>query len=180
KLGPDVTGLLGFVCKASGCPTPPPANPTVNPSPVGVGNTITFTYSIYNQGDPVTGVLFTDTVQGTSSTITSATPRVGTTTGTSACTVSSHKLTALCNLGTINTSATTTTSIGSTTTSTTAAATTVQVIVTANVPSSTGVTPPKPPDVGNSATLSLTGVSFTPQTASGSASVNDFGVSAVA
>ena len=180
KLGPSVARLLGFVCTSAGCPTPPPANPTVNPSPVGVGNTITFTYSIYNLGDPVTGALFTDTVQGTSSTITSATPGVGTTTGTSACTVSSDKLTALCNLGTINTSATTTTTSGSTTTTTIAAATTVQVVVTAAVPSSTGVTPPKPPDVGNSATLSLTGASFTPQSASGSASVNDFGVSAVA
>jgi len=186
KLGPDVAGLLGFVCNTTvptsgpGCPTTPPANPTVNPSPVGVGNTITFSYAIYNQGDPVTGALFTDTVQGSSSTITSATPGVGTTTGVSACTISSDKLTALCNLGTINTSTTTTTTSGTTTTATTAAATTVQVVVTANVPSSTGVIPPKPPDVGNSATLSLTASSFTPQTASGSASVNDFGVSAVA
>jgi hypothetical protein len=176
KLGPNVAGLLSFTCNSSvpvsgaGCPNPPPANPTVNPSPVGVGNTITFTYSIFNQGDPVTGAVFTDTVQGTNSTIASATTSAGT------CTVASGSASALCNLGTINTSNTTTTTSGSTTTSTTASAATVTVTVTAAVPPSTGVIPPKPPDVGNIGTLTLNGVSFTPQTASNSATVNDFGI----
>jgi hypothetical protein len=189
KVGPTVNGLLSFTCKPSvlvsgpGCPTTPPANPTVNPSPVGVGNTITFVYSIYNQGDPVTGALFTDTVQGgvNSSTITSVTPGVSSgTTGAGVCSISSDKLSAVCNLGTINTSNTTSTTSGTTTSSSTAAATTVTVEVTAATPSSTGIIPPKPPDVGNSATLSLPGSGFTPQTASGTASVNDFGVTAAA
>ncbi|HEV2697325.1 MAG TPA: SBBP repeat-containing protein, partial [Terriglobales bacterium] len=180
KLGPNVTGLLSFVCNpavpvsGAGCPTPVPSNPTVNPTPVGVGNTITFVYSIYNQGDPVTGAVFTDTVQGTNSTISTATASAGT------CTAASGSASAVCNLGTINTSSTTTTTSGSTTTSTTASAATVTVTVTATVPPSTGVVPPKPPDVGNIGTLTLTSASFSPQTASGSATVNDFGVSAVA
>jgi hypothetical protein len=177
KLGPNVAGLLSFTCNSSvpvsgaGCPKPPPSNPAVNPTPVGVGNSITFVYSIFNQGDPVTGAVFTDTVQGTNSTIASATSNSG---GT--CTVASGS--ALCNLGTINTSSTSTTTSGSTTTSTTAPATTVTVTVTATVPPSTGVIPPKPPDVGNIGTLTLTGTAFTPQTVSGSATVNDFGVTA--
>jgi hypothetical protein len=185
KLGPNVNGLLGFVCNASapvsgaGCPTPTPANPSVNPSPVGVGNAITFTYSIFNQGDPVSGATFTDTIQGMSSTITSAT--VSGAAGGS-CSVVTGGATALCNLGTINSSGvstTSTTSNGTTTTTTvTSSAATVTLQVTANVPSSTGVIPPKPPDVGNIATLNVAGIAFTPQTASGSASVNDFGVTA--
>ena len=178
KLGPNVAHLLSFICdptvpvSGAGCPQPPqpiPSNPSVNPSPVGVGNTIMFKYLIFNQGDPVTGAVFTDTVQGTNSTITSAAP------GSGSCTVSGGT-TALCNLGTVNTSSTTTTTSGSTTTSTTAFATQVTVTVTAAVPPSTGVIPPKPPDVGNIGTLTLNGVSFTPQTASNSASVNDFGI----
>jgi hypothetical protein len=181
KLGPNVAHL-SFICdptvavSGAGCPQPPqpiPSNPSVSPSPVGVGNSITFTYSIFNQGDPVTGAVFTDTVQGTNSTIASATP----TGGGGTCTVTGG-VSALCNLGTINTSNTTTTTSGSTTTSTTASAATVTVTVTATVPPSTGVIPPKPPDVGNVGTLTLTGTAFTPQTASGSASVNDFGVTA--
>src|SRR5579864_796097 len=189
KVGPTINGLLSFTCNSTvaisgaGCPTPVPANPTVNPTPVGVGNTITFVYSIYNQGDPVTGALFTDTVQGgaNSSTITSVNPGVtGGTTGAGVCSISSDKLTAVCNLGTINTSNTTSTTSGGKTTSTTAAAAMVTVQVTAATPSSTGIIPPKPPDVGNSATLSLPGTAFTPQTASGTASVNDFGVTAAA
>jgi hypothetical protein len=176
KLGPNVVGLLSFTCNSTvpvsgaGCPKTPPANPTVNPSPVGVGNTITFTYSIFNQGDPVTGAVFTDTVQGTNSAISSATTTAGT------CTVANGSATTLCNLGTINPSNTTTTTSGSTTTATTTAAATVTVTVTATVPSSTGVIPPKPPDVGNIGTLTLNGTAFTPQTASNSATVNDFGI----
>ena len=180
KLGPNVSGLLSFVCNPAvpvsgpGCLQPAPSNPVVNPTPVGVGNTVTFTYSIYNQGDPVTGAVFTDTVQGTNSTVSSATTSAGT------CTTSSGSATAVCNLGTINTSNTTTTTSGSTTTSTTASAAKVTVTVASVVPPSTGVVPPKPPDIGNIGTLTLTGTSFGPQTISGAAVVNDFGVTAAA
>ena len=180
KLGPNVVGLLSFVCNSSvpvsgpGCPTTPPSNPTVNPSPVGVGSQIMFTYLIYNQGDPVAGVLFTDTVQGTNSTISSVTVSGGTSGGT--CPLGSGNTTAVCNLGLLNSSSTTTTTSGSTTTSTTASAAKIVVTVTTPIPAASGVIPPKPPDVGNTGQLSLSGTGFTPQTASGSALVNDFGI----
>jgi hypothetical protein len=177
KLGPNVNGLLSFTCNAAvpgsgpGCPSPAPANPGVNPTPVGVGNTITFTYSIYNQGDPVTGAIFTDTVQG-ASTIASATASVGT------CAVGTGSTTAVCNLGTVNPSTTTTTTSGTTTSATTATAATITVTVNAPVPTPTSP-PQQPAPVGNSGTLSVPGTNFTPvQSPPGSATVNDFGVTA--
>lgn len=158
KIGPTFTGL-SFAC-TGGCPTPTPANPTVNPSPVGVGNTVTFTYSIYNTGDPVNGVVFTDSV-GPNSVISSAT-------GTGAnCAVSGT--TEVCNLGTVATSST------SGSPAIISPATTVSIVVTATPPAPS--TPPvKPPAIGNSAVLSVAGTSFQ-ATASGQATVNDFGLS---
>lgn len=158
KIGPTITGL-SFVC-TGGCPTPTPANPTVNPSPVGVGNTVTFTYSIFNTGDPVNGAIFTDSV-GPNSTISSAT-------GTGAnCAVSGA--TEICNLGTIPTSST------SGSPAVTSPATTVSVVVTATPPSPS--TPPiPPPAIGNSAVLSVAGTNFQ-AIASGQATVSDFGLS---
>jgi len=185
KLGPNVNGLLSFVCNSSapvsgpGCPSPKPSNPTVNPTPVGIGNPIKFVYSIYNQGDPVTGVVFTDTVQGTNSTIASASVGGGSGTGgtsSGTCTVGSGGTTAVCNLGTVNTSNTTTTTSGSTTTATTGVAAQVTVTVNATVPAATGVIPPKPPDVGNIGQLSVPAINFSSLPASGSAQVNDFGI----
>lgn len=176
KLGPNINGLLSFTCNSSipvsgpGCPSPAPTNPNVNPTPVGVGNDITFTYSIYNQGDPVTGAVFTDTIQGTS-TIKSATANPGT------CAVGAST-TAVCNLGTINTSTTTTTTSGTTQTATTASAATVTVVVTAPVPTPSSP-PQQPAPVGNSGILSVPGTNFVPvQSQAGSATVNDFGVTA--
>jgi hypothetical protein len=162
KVGPNISGL-SFTCAGTGCPSPAPANPTVNPSPVGVGSQVTFKYSIYNTGDPVAGVIFTDTLSGTNSTISSITAspgNCGTATGSSV----------VCNLGTVNTSTTTTSS----TTTTTAAAATVTVVVTATPPTSTG----QSTSVGNVGTLSVAGQPFQPQTITGNATVNDFGVSA--
>ncbi|MBV8771236.1 MAG: SBBP repeat-containing protein, partial [Deltaproteobacteria bacterium] len=166
KLGPTIAGL-GFLCSGTGC-APAPSNPTVGPTPVGVGNQITFSYTIYNAGDPVPGVLFTDNVgQPQNSTIVSATPSVGT------CSIGSGSSTAFCNLGTVNTSTITTS--GSNTS--TAAAATVMVVVSATAPSVTGVIPPKPPDIGNSGVLTVAGSNFQ-QAASGTATVNDFGITA--
>jgi uncharacterized repeat protein (TIGR01451 family) len=164
KLGPNTSGL-SFTCSgAAGCPNPVPANPTVNPTPVGVGNQVTFKYSIYNTGDPVAGVLFTDTL-GPNTALSSATASPGT------CPTSAVNGTVVCNLGTIPTSITTT----SGTTSTTAPAATVTVVVTPPVPTITGVMPPPPPPISNSAILNAgPGAS-----AQGTATVNDFGVSVV-
>jgi hypothetical protein len=134
------------------------ATPTVNPSPVGVGNQVKFTYSIFNNGDPVSGAVFTDNFAANSSTVTaSSTP------GTCG---SSSGTTLVCNLGTIPSS-----------TSTTTAAATVTVTVNVAVPSSTGVIPPQPAPIGNSGTLTVTGSNFS-QTAAANATVNDFGVTA--
>ncbi|MBV9625651.1 MAG: hypothetical protein JOZ14_16915 [Acidobacteria bacterium] len=167
KLGPNVSGL-SFVCTGTGCPSPAPPNPSVSPTPVGVGNQITFTYSIFNTGDPVTGVLFTDSIgQPANSTIASASASPGT------CSLASGGITAFCNLGAVPTSPLTT----SGTTSAPGAAATVTIMVSATPPSSTGVIPPKPPDIGNSAVLTVAGATLQ-RTASGTASVNDFGITA--
>lgn len=166
KLGPNTSGL-SFSC-GSQCPSPAPANPTVSPSPVGVGNTVTFTYSIYNTGDPVTGAVFTANVPGGNSKVTGATAAPGN------CTVNSTDGSAVCNLGTVNTSTTTSTTTGGTTTTTISAADTVTLTVTPTVPAQS-VPPTKPPNVGSSGTLTIAGTTFQ-QTASGQASVNDFGL----
>ena len=165
KIGSNTSGL-SFVCTGSGCPTSVPANPAVNPSPVGVGSSVTFTYSIYNFKDPVTGVVFSDNIGlPANSSITTATANPGT------CTVSGGT-SALCNLGTVNTSNTTT----SGTTTTTAVAATVTITVLASVPASPTNPPTKPPSIGNSGTLSVAGTNFQ-KTVSNTASVNDFGIS---
>jgi hypothetical protein len=163
KIGPNTTGL-SFICSGTGCPSQPPANPAVNPSPVGVGSSVTFTYSIYNLSDPVTGAVFADNIGlPANSSITTATASSGT------CTSSGTS--ALCNLGTVNSSNTTT----SGTTTTTSVAATVTITVLATPPPSTGTTPTKPPSIGNSGTLTVAGTNFQ-KTASGTASVNDFGI----
>src|SRR5437762_14300908 len=115
--------------------------PAVNPTPVGVGSQVKFTYSIFNSADPVSRAVFTDSFAGNSSSVTaSSTP------GTCG---SSSGTTLVCNLGTIPTS-----------TSTTTAAATVTVTVNVAVPSSTGVIPPQPAPIGISGTLTVTGSSF--------------------
>jgi uncharacterized repeat protein (TIGR01451 family) len=167
KLGPSTSGL-SFTCTGvAGCPSPVPTNPAVNPTPVGVGNQVTFKYSIYNTGDPVAGVLFTDTL-GANTTFSSATASPGT------CPSSAVNGTVVCNLGTIPTSITTT----SGTTKTTAPAATVSIVVASTVPSVNGVMPPQPAPISNSATLSA-GPGFSTASAQGTATVNDFGVSVV-
>lgn len=179
KLGPNVAGLLSFTCIASapvsglGCPSPVPSNPSVNPSPVGVGSPVTFTYDIYNQGDPVTGVVFTSNVQGTNSKITSATVGGG---STGNCTLNSGGTSAVCNLGTLNSSTVTTTTSGTTTVTTTATAGQVTVTVVPNVPAQGS---PQPFGIGNRGQLSLPGTGFANvDSLPGSATVNDFAVTA--
>jgi hypothetical protein len=145
KLGPSVG--LTFTCSGTGCAG---TNPTVSPNPVGVGTQVTFTYSIYNTGDPITGVVFTDNF-GTNATFVSAT---GATCGTAS------SGTVVCTIpGTIATSATNT------------AATTVAIKVTA--PS----TAPGGTQISNSATLSVLGTGFQVSSTPQPAQVNDFSVS---
>ena len=161
KLGPD-TSKLSFTCITStgtGCPSPVPTNPTVSPTPVGVGSQVTFKYSIYNTGDPVAGVLFTDTL-GPKLTLVSAAASVG------SCPTSAVSGILVCNLGTIPTSVITT----SGSTSTTAPAATVTVVVTPTVPTSTGCKNMTQFPINNIGALSAGPGPNAP----GSATVNDF------
>jgi len=165
KLGPD-TSKLSFTCitgTGTGCPSPVPANPTVSPTPVGVGSQVTFKYSIYNTGDPVAGVLFTDTL-GPKSTLVSAAASVG------SCPTGAVSGILVCNLGTIPTSVTTT----SGSTSTTAPAATVTVVVAPTVPTSTGCQSMTQFPINNIGALSA----GPGPNASGPATVNDFCISA--
>jgi hypothetical protein len=129
-------------------------NPTVNPGTVAVGNQVKFVYSIFNNGDPLNGAVFTDNIAANSSSVTASTSvgNCGATVGT----------TLTCNLGTLPTS-----------TSSTTAAATITVTVNVAVPSSTASSS----QIGNSGTLTVSGTGFT-QTAANSATVNDFSVAA--
>src|SRR5581483_10783476 len=167
ELGPNTSGLsMPQLTSASATPACNAANPTVSPSPVGVGNQITFTYQIYNTGDPVSGVVFTDTLApgsgSTTATSSVGSCQTGVTTGTLTCT-----------LGTVNTSTQTTlstaNSCGSTTSVATAATVTVKVNAPTTVLQGTG-------SIGNAAALSFAGGSL--PTISGNAQLNDYSVSA--
>jgi Beta-propeller repeat len=161
KLGPDTSGL-SFTCSVTGCPSPVPSNPVANPSPVGVGNQVIFTYSIYNTGDPVAGVLFTDTLSS-NSTFVSASASPGT------CPTTALNGVVVCNLGIIPTSITTT----SGTTTTTAPAATVTVTVASTVPTSTGCSGMTTSSINNFGALTA-GPLFSTATAQNFANVNDF------
>jgi hypothetical protein len=121
---------------------------------------VTFTYSIYNTGDPVTGVLFTDKVSSNSNFVSAAaSPGI--------CPTSVLNGIVVCNLGTIPSSV-----ITAGTPPTIAPAATVSVVVTSTVPSvaaSTGFS------INNSGDLSP----LSNSAATGTATVNDFGVKVV-
>jgi uncharacterized repeat protein (TIGR01451 family) len=123
--------------------------PTATPNPVGVGNQVTFKYTITNAGDLVSNAIFTDTLPS-NATFVSATSTV-----TNACGTASSQ-TVTCNLGTLNPGATTPS---------------VSIVVTPTAP-----TPPAtaPTSLGNSATLTVNGLTTS---ASTSTSVNDFNIS---
>jgi Beta-propeller repeat len=169
-VGPNTGGLTMPQVTPAGSTSPPPGvqNPTVTPSPVGVGSQVTFTYYIYNTGDPVPGVVFTDTL-GTNSGSTTATATGGTLNSCGSA-VTSGQLT--CTLGTVNTSAITTTTSGGTTTTTIAPAAHVAVVVTAPTNVLSG-----PFSLGNSAFLTSAGGTTAP--IQGNAIVNDFTVGIV-
>jgi uncharacterized repeat protein (TIGR01451 family) len=156
KLGPTVSLCFSPVIPPAVCPSSSPA--TVSPSPVGVGNQVTFTYSIYNTGDPVAGVLFTDTLSS-NSTLVSASASPGT------CPSSAVNFIVVCNLGTIPSSV-----ITAGTPPTIAPAATVTVVVSSTVPTVAGTFP-----INNSGNL----LPLSNSAAQGTATVNDFNVSVV-
>ncbi|HKW19020.1 MAG TPA: SBBP repeat-containing protein [Terriglobales bacterium] len=167
-VGPNTAGLtMPQTTDINALPACRAANPTVSPSPAGVGSPVTFSYYIYNTGDPVSGVVFTDTL-GIGSGSTSATTSQGT------CGGATTTGPLICNLGTVNSSITTTTPTSCTgSTGTTNFATKVTVTVTAPVPT----TPLQgPSSIGNSASLSFPGGTLA--AISGAVPVNDFSVSA--
>ncbi len=176
-VGPNTGGLsMPQVTPANattGTPGPNVPNPTVSPSPVGVGSQITFDYYIYNTGDPVPGVVFTDTLGANSGSAT-ATGSVATGGGSVTCSTASGTSAQLtCTFSLVPTSPTTTTTSGSTTTTTIGFAAHVTVKVTAPTNVLTG-----PLSLGNSAVLSFTGGSL--PSIKGNATVNDFTVSILA
>jgi Beta-propeller repeat len=166
ELGPNTSQLtMPQTTSVDALPACNAANPTVSPSPVGVGSPVTFTYYIYNQGDPVSNVVFIDSL-GLNSGSTSASTSQGTcggavTSGTLACTI-----------GTVNSSTTTTTPT-TCATSTKSVNFAAQVTVTVNAP--TTVLQGQG-SVGNTAVLSFPG--GTTPTAGGTATVNDYSVTA--
>jgi hypothetical protein len=160
KLGPSTSGLsMPAVTPANALPAGNAANPAVSPSPTGVGSQVTFTYYIYNTTDPVSGVVFTDTL-GANSGAASAAASPGT------C-ASSTNGTIVCSLGTVPTSTTTTS--GTTTTLNFAAKVTVTVTAATSVLSGSF-------SLGNSAALSFPGSTL--PSISGTATVNDFAITA--
>ena len=164
KLGPDVTGLL-LQCPATlngNTVTCSPGGATASPTPVGVGNKVTFTYPIYNTRDPVVGAIFTVPANpGSNAQITGASSSSG-----GNCTFTTS--TAACNLGTLNTS-TMSTSGTVTTLSSTASVTITMTAAPTN--------PPAPYQIGTSGILNIAGTSFQAN-ALLSAQVNDFTVQA--
>ena len=94
KIGPNTNGISFFCAGFSNCPG---SNPTVNPTPVGVGSTVTFTYSIYNTSDPVRG-------RGIHGTLGFRRIQVSTATASAGTVLSAPGPAALCNLGTVTSS----------------------------------------------------------------------------
>lgn len=176
-IGPNTAGLsMPAVTPANatpGTPGPNVPNPGFTPPQVGVGSTVTFTYYIYNTGDPVPGVVFTDTLGANSGATTATATATGSTGGSSATCPSaavSFPAQVTCTFQIVNTSTTTSTTSGGTTTTTINPAASVSVKVTAPITVLSGPLP-----LGNSAVLSFAGGSLPP--VKGSAFVNDFAVS---
>ncbi len=123
--------------------------PTALPNPAGVGNQVTFTYTITNAGDLVTGVTFRDVLGSSSGTFVSATSTPG-----SCSSPSGTPLTLTCAVGTLNAAATAT----------------VTVVLTPAVSTTPGTSPTS---FGNTATVTVAGSSFT-TSATATTSVTDF------
>ena len=129
-----------------------------SPTTASVGNQVTFTYTIQNNGDFTSGILFVDTLPVSGATFVSAT----TSTSGNACGQPSGG-TVLCNIGALNAGGTGDT--GGT------ATVTVVLTPTANSTPQTGPVP-----LSNSGTVSVAGSTFS-AFANATVSVNDFDVS---
>jgi len=125
-----------------------------SPTTVGVGNQVTFTYTIQNAGDFTSGITFTDTLP-TNAGFVSAT----TSTSSNACGQPSDG-TVLCNIGALN--------AGGTGEAAGTATVTVILTPTANTPPLTSAV-----SLSNSGTVTVAGSTFT-QGASATVTVNDF------
>jgi hypothetical protein len=95
KLGPFVTVATLAVTE------------TVSPNPAGVGNSVTFTYKITNNGDLTTGIIFTDAIPATDVTFVSA----NSSPGQSNCPAPTNSATVTCTVGTLNGGATATVTV---------------------------------------------------------------------
>jgi Beta-propeller repeat len=165
ELGPNIALLsMPQTTSTSALPACGVINPTVSPSPVGVGSPVTFTYYIYNTGDPVAGVVFTDKLTVNSSTSAS--------TSQGSCGPAATSGTLTCVLGTVNTSTVTTLTTKNFCQSLQSENFAAKVTVTVTAPTTAlqGSS-----SVGNSAALSSPG--GVGPTISNSAVLNDFSVS---
>lgn len=123
--------------------------PTISPSVVGVGNQVTFQYTITNTGDPTNQISFTDTLPASGASFTSATVSPG------SCGSASGGIVG-CFIGTLNAGATATASVVLTPTANT-------------IPYTTPVV------LGNSAQVVVSGAAVASNF--GSVTVNDFNIS---
>ncbi|MBZ5652305.1 MAG: SBBP repeat-containing protein [Acidobacteriia bacterium] len=70
---------------------------TVSPNPVGVGNNVTFTYKVTNNGDLTTGIIFTDVIPSTATFVSA-----NSVPGQSSCPAPVTSSTVTCTVGTLN------------------------------------------------------------------------------
>ena len=126
---------------------------TVAPNPVGVGNNVTFTYTITNQGDLTTGIIFTDIIPSAGATFVSANSSPGQTNCPAA------GATVTCTVGTLNGGA----------------AATVTVVLTPTLPA----VPLEPGSLsdGGRVTVFGTNANFPPTSPPAVAVVNNLGIS---
>jgi uncharacterized repeat protein (TIGR01451 family) len=125
-----------------------------SPTTVGVGNQVTFTYTIENAGDFTSGITFTDTIPTTAAFVSASSS-----TASNACSQPSGGI-VLCNIGALNSGGT----------GETGGTATVTVVLTP-----TAATTPltSPVSLSNSGTVTVAGSTFT-QSAGTTVTVNDF------
>ncbi len=123
---------------------------TSSPPTVGVGNQISFAYTITNTGDAASNVIFTDSLPSSGASFTSATISPG------SCGSASGNIVS-CTIGTLNAGAT-------------ATATVVLTPTASTTPSTTSLT------VGNTGSVTVQGCSACSQSVTTSATVNDYNI----
>ncbi len=126
----------------------------VSPNPAGVGNNVIFTYTITNNGDLTTGIIFTDLIPSTATFVSASSSP-----GQTSCPAPTTSTTVTCTIGTLNGGA----------------VATVEVVVAPVLPA----TPVQPGSVsdGGKITIFGTGIVVTPGGPPAVATVNNFGIS---